>query len=144
MECHVANHQSYLLTAHSRAFAEVDPSREPADASFVHKASGRSYTVYRKDGQLRHREALTDADGRVLAQTDLPVRYRIGSGHHARSYVVEVDGFFHESPLNWYASKNKWDMSPGYDVPNHGGFERPILLECLACHTGRAEEVAAR
>jgi hypothetical protein len=139
--CHPKNHQSYLLTAHSRALSDVDPSSEPRDGSFTHNASGRSYRVYRQAGQLRHEELLTTPDGKEIARVDLPMRYRIGSGQHARAYAVEVDGFLHESPLAWYTTKNKWDMSPGYDMANHGGFERPILLECLACHAGRAEEV---
>jgi hypothetical protein len=47
----------------------------------------------------------------------------------------------HESPITWYTSKQKWDMSPGYDTPQHISFERPAPLECLSCHMGRAEEV---
>jgi hypothetical protein len=138
--CHPANHQSYRLTAHSRALSDVAPDREPPDAAFDHARSGRSYRVYRKDGWLRHAEAARTAEGREVAGIDLPVRYLIGSGHFCRSYLVEVDGFLHESPLTWYASKNKWDLSPGYDAAGHWSFERPIRLNCLACHAGRVEE----
>jgi hypothetical protein len=138
--CHKEHEQSYLLTAHSRASAEVDPAAEPPDGSFTQRASGRSYRVYRKGGQLRHEELLA-AEGEVVARVDLPVRYRIGSGRHARAYAVEAGGFLHESPVTWYAAAKGWGMSPGYDVPNHASFERPVVLECLSCHTGRAEEV---
>src|SRR5580698_2451977 len=37
--CHDTNHRSYLLTAHSRALADVDPQSEPPDGSFQHKLS---------------------------------------------------------------------------------------------------------
>src|SRR5205085_6037672 len=47
-ECHKANHQSYLATAHSRALTDLDPAAEPPDGAFEHKASGRSYRVYRQ------------------------------------------------------------------------------------------------
>jgi hypothetical protein len=136
--CHKEQHQSYLLTAHSRALSDVDPSHEPPDGTFASPTTKRSYRAYRRDGQLRHEETLSTPDGRVIAQVELPARYRIGSGQHARAYAVEVDGFLHESPITWYAATNTWGLSPGYDTANHS-FERPILLECLACHAGRAE-----
>jgi hypothetical protein len=137
--CHRRNHQSYLLTAHGRSLADLDPNAEPADGSFFHQASGHSYRVYRQDGQLRHEEVLRTAEGKEVARVDLPVRYLIGSGHYSRSYLVEVDGFLFESPITWYASKGQWGISPGYDTPRHWGFERPIYAACLACHVGRME-----
>jgi hypothetical protein len=137
--CHRRNYQSYLLTAHSRSLALVDPKEEPPDGSFHHRLSGRSYRVYRQDNQLRHEEVLRTADGRDVTRVDVPVRYRIGSGHFTRSYLVELDGFLHESPMTWYASRNHWDMSPGYDIAKHWGFARPVTASCVACHAGRAE-----
>ncbi len=139
--CHRQNHASYLLTAHSRALADVDPAAEPPDGSFEHQLSGRSYRVYRQGGRLRHQEILRTAEGQEIARVDLPVRYLVGSGHFSRTYLVEVDGFLHESPITWYAAKNKWGMSPGYDTPVPASFERPVGLDCLACHAGRAETV---
>ncbi len=138
-ECHSDNYQSYLRTAHSRALADVDPAVEPPDGSFEHQPSGRSYRVYRQDGRLRHQEVLRTEAGKEIARVDLPVRYRVGSGHFCRTYLVEVDGFLHESPITWYTSKNQWALSPGYDFPQHWGFERPIRVGCLACHAGRVE-----
>ncbi len=63
----------------------------------------------------------------------------IGSGHFCRTYVVEVDGFLHESPITWYTAKHQWALSPGYDFPLHWGFERPVRVGCLACHSGRVD-----
>ncbi len=70
---------------------------------------------------------------------DVPVRYLIGSGHFTRSYIVEIDGFLHESPITWYTSRKQWDMSPGYDSRQHWGFERAATFNCVHCHSGRAE-----
>jgi hypothetical protein len=130
-----------LLTPHSRALADLDPGAEPPDGSFHHEPSGRSYRVYRRDNQLRHEEVLRTAEGKEISRVDLPVRYRIGSGNFTRTYLVEIDGFLHESPITWYTARNKWDMSPGYDFPQHWGFDRPIVARCVACHAGRAEAV---
>jgi hypothetical protein len=138
-ECHDERYRSYLLTPHSRSLADVDPKAEPTDGSFDHRLSGRSYRVYRRDNQLFHEEVLRTPEGQEVTRVDLPVRYRVGSGHFTRTYLVEVDGFLHESPITWYTSGTKWDMSPGYDFAEHWGFDRPALLNCVACHAGRAE-----
>ncbi len=124
--CHAKKHESYLLTTHSRALSDVDPGVEPPDGSFDHKPSGRSYRVYRRDGQLRHEELLRTAEGQEIARVDLPVRYLVGSGNYSRTYLVEADGFLQESPITWYTAKSKWDLSPGYDAPRHMSFERPV------------------
>src|SRR4051794_10328355 len=58
IECHSGNHESYLLTPHSRALADLDPGAEPPDGEFDHQPSGRQYRVYRKDGQMRHEEVV--------------------------------------------------------------------------------------
>jgi tetratricopeptide (TPR) repeat protein len=138
-ECHPKKHQSYLLTPHSRALSNLDARLEPPDGEFFHKASGRYYRIYRRDGQLRHEEVLRTDRGEEIARVDLPIRYLIGSGNFCRGYLVEIDGFLHESPITWYSSKKKWDMSPGYDASRHWGFERPIDAACLVCHAGRVE-----
>jgi predicted CXXCH cytochrome family protein len=141
--CHASKHRSYLLTAHSQALADLDPATEPPDGSFQHQPSGGFYRVYRKDGQLRHEEVFRTAEGKEIARLDLPLRYRIGSGHFARTYLIEVDGFLHESPITWYAAKKQWGMSPGYDTADHVSFERPVKAACLVCHAGRVETAGA-
>lgn len=135
-ECHAGNHQSYLLTAHSKALADVDPAAEPPDGTFTHPASGRTYRVYRENGQLRHEELIRDESGTVVAEADYPVKYVVGSGHFCRTYLIEVDGFLHESPVTWYTGRGKYDMSPGYDFPRHWGFERVVTQGCMKCHSG--------
>jgi predicted CXXCH cytochrome family protein len=136
-ECHPAEYRTYRGTAHSLALSEPDTNAEPPDGSFHHAASGRNYTVYREGGHLRHRETARDATGAEYVAADYPVRYLIGSGRHTRSYLIQDDGFMFESPITWYASRQAWDMSPGYDRPNHRGFERAADATCLFCHVGR-------
>lgn len=139
-KCHTRQHQSFLLTPHSRALGDPDLDDEPADGGFFHKASGRSYRVYRQDKTLHHEEVLRTPEGKEIARVDAPIRYRIGSGNFTRSYLFEIDGFLYESPITWYAAQKRWGMSPGYDQPNHLTFERGVELDCLACHAGRAEQ----
>lgn len=141
VECHRGNHASYSLTPHSKALGDLNPEAEPEDAVFEHRPSGRTYRVYRRDGRMHHEEVLRDASGREVVRVEMPIRFVIGSGHFCRSYLAEADGFLCESPLTWYVSRHGWHMSPGYDFPNHWGFERPVRVGCLYCHAGRVEEL---
>ena len=140
VKCHEDEHRSFLRTAHSQALGDVNPVQEPPDIDFRHVKSGRAYRVYRKDGKLRHREVIPDGQGEVELG-DHAVAYTIGSGHHSRSYLIEIDGFLVESPITWYASKKAWGLSPGYDLAHHPGFTRPANEGCITCHAGRVEPI---
>jgi len=140
-ECHREQHESYLRTTHSRSLSIVDPAEEPADGEFLHEASGRTYRVYREDGELRHHEALLTESGETVAEADYAVKYLVGSGAHTRSYLVEIDGFLSESPITWYDSLKDWSVSPGYDVAYPPSFERAADVGCLVCHVGSAEPI---
>ncbi len=137
-QCHPREFESYLATHHSRALVDVKPEAEPADAVFDHAASGRRYRVARRDGQLFHEESLLLDDGTEFELTSQPVRYRVGSGHYARTYLCEADGgFLFESPVTWYESAQSWGMTPGFDKPAHRSFSRHVLENCLWCHSGQ-------
>lgn len=123
IRCHTARHASYLLTSHSRTFRETDAQSEPDDAKFKHSASARHYEVHRKNGMLYHQETLVGTEQKVLAVTDLPVKYAVGSGAHASTYLCESDGRLLESPVSWFRDHG-WAMSPGYDRADHPSFTR--------------------
>ncbi|MBC7854207.1 MAG: hypothetical protein IAF94_12300, partial [Pirellulaceae bacterium] len=137
--CHEQEHESFAHTGMAQSMASVDLSREPADGAFDHPLSKSRYEVRRKDGQMWHRELmLTGGEVEVLLQ-EYPVKYVTGSGRHSLTYLVEDDGFLMESPITWYTSRKAWGMSPGYDRPNHSGFEREVGETCLVCHAGQVK-----
>ena len=143
-ECHLKEFEGYLKTAHSRSLSEVIESSEPADAMFDHVLSGRRYRVEHRDGKLIHSEALLLKDGSELPLTSKAVKYRVGSGHFARTYLTdEGGGFLFESPVTWYESSHTWEMTPGFNKPNHRSFSRAVLQDCLNCHTGQVATDAA-
>lgn len=147
--CHTNQHQSYLLTAHSRAMGQVVADEEPPDGDYFHEASARHYSIFRRDGQLWHAESgkPSAAEAGAREQQDSapeiqePLKYLVGSGRHSRTYLVELDGFLMESPVTWYSSTKSWSMSPGYNHAGHAGFERAADFGCLVCHVGTAEPV---
>jgi predicted CXXCH cytochrome family protein len=138
--CHVEAHAGFQHTGMAHSMAAVDLSREPADGAFFHDPSRKRYEVLRRAGQMWHREFLRAGDEDLLVQ-EFPVKYVTGSGRHALTYVVETDGFLVESPITWYASRQAWGMSPGYDRPNHSGFQREVGETCLVCHAGQVETI---
>jgi predicted CXXCH cytochrome family protein len=138
--CHAEAHAGFQHTGMARSMAAVDPAREPADGAYFHEPSGKRYEVQRREGQMWHREFLR-AGGEDLLLQEFPVKYVTGSGRHALTYVVETEGFLVESPITWYASRQAWGMSPGYDRPNHSGFQREVGEMCLVCHAGQVEPI---
>lgn len=137
--CHPGAFASHGQSGMGRSMADVDPGKEPADGIFDHPRSGRRYHVFRKDGQLWHRELLLAPGKTDVVLAEYPMRFVIGSGRFSRTYLAEIDGFLVESPLTWYSRQKSWGMSPGYDRPDQNGFERAIGEGCLVCHAGRAE-----
>jgi hypothetical protein len=138
--CHEEAHASFRSTGMGRSMAAVDAARAPPDAVFDHPPSKRRYQVRRKDGQMWHRELLLTGQEELLL-AEYPVKWVVGSGDHARTYGVEVDGFLVESPVTWYTARKAWALSPGYEEGGELGFLRGIDAACLACHAGKAEAV---
>jgi predicted CXXCH cytochrome family protein len=139
--CHAEHTETFRHGGMGRSMAEIDLTREPADATFDHPLSRRRYEVRRRDGKLWHRELLLtsgSADSEEILLAEFPAKYVVGSGDHALSYLVESESFLMESPITWYRSSNKWGMSPGYDAPEHLGFQRETGQGCLICHAGQS------
>ena len=61
--------------------------------------------------------------------------YYIGSNRTGRSYLFSTDGFLFESPVNWYAQKGVWDMTPAYQDAREIPLNLPAVADCLTCHT---------
>ncbi|WP_283433479.1 multiheme c-type cytochrome [Neorhodopirellula lusitana] len=137
--CHEDQFKSYSLTAHSRSFSSTDPNGAPENAGFEHPRSSRRYRVFRDEGKLIHQETLVGIDGSDLAVTSLPIRYTVGSGTHALTFLSESSGFYLESPVSWFRGTG-WAMSPGYDSPSHPSFSRVVDQNCLFCHVGMIEQ----
>lgn len=88
------------------------------------------------DGILHH-ERMTDAEGETLYDQAVRVDYAVGSGAMGRSYLIDRSGLLFMSPISWYTSSRRWDLSPGYRLPHHRRFDRRIQAECVSCHSGR-------
>ena len=95
-----------------------------------------------KQNRVLHHEILANTTGDVLYDQAVEVHYTMGSGAKARSYLIDRGGLLFMSPISWFAARDGWDLSPGYDPRYHRRFERRVNDACLACHVGRMATVS--
>ena len=138
--CHSDIWDSYRTTGMGRSFSRpglettVEDYNHPK--SFYHAASDRHYRMIRRDGRYFQRRHQIDTRGAETNVLEREIHFVLGSGNHARSYLhLTPSGKLTQLPLGWYAEGNgSWGMSPGYDRPNHDGFQRVVAYDCMFCH----------
>ena len=87
------------------------------------------------------RQSTIDFDSKQTNVVEHEIDFVLGSGNHARTYLHRTArGTLVELPLGWYAENGgTWAMNPGYDRPDHQGFQRNITYDCMFCHNGYPE-----
>jgi tetratricopeptide (TPR) repeat protein len=127
--CHAAIYESYQRTSMAHASGPALQGFMPAE--FTHKESGVHYRIYTENGRA-WLEFDRPGDQQVHGKREL--LYYIGSGRRGLSYLFETDGFLFESPVNWYANKQLWDMAPAYQTAREIPLNLPAYTSCLRCH----------
>ena len=90
---------------------------------------------------MLHSEQKVDADGAIAFEKSEEVHFVVGAGSHGRSYLIQRGNSLWMSPITSYPQKGKWALSPNYEAQNYH-FTRPILPDCLFCHSNRANHQA--
>ena len=111
-----------------------------SDGGVVSFDAGSFHYSVQTRGRLFHKESRRDEQGRAVAEVENEVKYAIGSGTRGIAYLIEHDGRLFQSPIAWYSQKERWDLSPGYQLHNFH-FDRTIEPQCLFCHANRVEPV---
>jgi predicted CXXCH cytochrome family protein len=105
-------------------------------ADFEHAASGIHYRITEEAGKVwlsyQREDFARMLDGRQ------ELRYFLGSGRRGRTYLFERDGYWFEAPINWYAKKQVWDMTPHYLEAREMPLTLPVSPGCLHCHASGA------
>jgi predicted CXXCH cytochrome family protein len=127
--CHADIYASYMRTA--MAHASGPANENLITGEFTHKPSGVHYTIYRDTGKVylsftRPDDPLLDDKRELL--------YYIGQGRRGRTYLFSTDSFVFESPVNWYADQQLWDMAPAYGYTKEMPLNLPATTSCLHCH----------
>jgi tetratricopeptide (TPR) repeat protein len=141
--CHAAIYESYQLTSMAHASGPAIDALIPAE--FTHKESGVHYRIYAEGGKGGGERAWLSFDrpGDPELQGKRELLYYIGSGRRGRSYLFETDRFLFESPVNWYANKQLWDMAPAYQTAREIPLNLPAYTSCLHCHVSGMQTPAA-
>jgi tetratricopeptide (TPR) repeat protein len=104
---------------------------------FFHPKTGRRYRIFRAGTERLIEESFQDEKGLTVYSDTRRVRYAIGSGNHARSFLIEQSGRLYQAPVTHFTRAGRWDMSPGYDTHHYVGFTRRVTANCVFCHAGR-------
>ncbi|HKC72291.1 MAG TPA: hypothetical protein VKB60_11740, partial [Terriglobales bacterium] len=115
--CHADIYRSYSQTAMARASGPASDGLIAGE--FQHAKTGIRYRIYGQDGRVW---LSFDRDHPPL-HGKRELLYYIGSGRRGRTYLFSEDAFLFESPVNWYAQKRLWDMTPAYQNAS----QMPIL-----------------
>jgi predicted CXXCH cytochrome family protein len=104
------------------------------EGSFTHAASGVHYRTFQRDGTawLSYARPETAAGGYLSGEVKLA--YFVGSNRRGRTYLFERDGYWFETPVNWYAKKRVWDMAPNFLDAREMPLTLPVDANCLHCH----------
>lgn len=128
--CHSAIYNSYQRTPMAHASGPAIEDIKPA--TFVHAPSKVRYQIYSADDKAW---LSFERPGDTGFAGKRELLYSIGSGRRGRSYLFAMDDFFFESPINWYADRNLWDMAPAYSKVREVPLNLPAYMGCLECHT---------
>ncbi len=131
--CHAAIYESYSRTAMARTSGPAFP---PLEGAVRHVPSGVSYRVYQADGKAF---LSYDREGERPLHGTQELKYSVGSNARGRTYLFEIDGFWYQSPINYYADQGVWDMSPGYGEVQSMELNHPVDSTCLFCHASRVQ-----
>ncbi|HXY14631.1 MAG TPA: tetratricopeptide repeat protein [Terriglobales bacterium] len=135
--CHADVYRSYVQTAMAQASGLAVQNLIAGD--FQHAPSGVHYRVYASQSEAW---LSFERIGDPLVRGTRKLLYFIGSGRRGRTYLFSVDGFFFESPINWYAQKRLWDMAPAFQSAQQIPLSLPASPSCLACHTSNMQTPA--
>ncbi len=101
---------------------------------FTHRASGVHYRVSEDGSRVWLNYERTSASPDRVLNGRQEFRYFLGSGKRGRTYLFERQGYWFESPINWYTRKKIWDMAPNLQSVQEMPLTLPVDPGCLHCH----------
>jgi hypothetical protein len=142
-KCHLTLYESFSRTDMGRSMSEITPAlleRIPTSDSIFDPRRNRHFEIFARDNNLYQSEYETTADGKDVFRETRKLEWIIGSGANGSGAIVKQDEFLFEAPLSFYAKPHRWASSPGYEFGDYG-FNRPILPECIVCHSGQPRPI---
>ena len=144
--CHEAIFVSYRKTSMGKSMVSgEEPSIAgsfPAPFTIFDKDAGEYFEVLREKDGLYQSQFAVDRSGKEIFRQTRKLAYVVGAGENGFGFIVQRDGYLFEAPLTYYSKPRIWSFSPGYELRNLG-FSRPVLAECISCHSGRAQSLSS-
>ncbi len=143
--CHSKIYSEFTKTDMGRSMSDVTPSillSFHLPATYYDPRVNRHYDVYSQRGKLYQSQFEVDGQGREVFRDTHRVQWIIGAGANVFGSIVKRNDYLFEAPLAFYTKPMLWGLEPGYESSDLG-FNRPILAECMACHSGRSRPVPA-
>ena len=139
--CHSEIFQSYMRTPMAHSSGRVGTAGEGFDGTEFRDSQGAfAYTVGQEGAtyyfEFRQQGAKQPVQGRRQLE------YFVGSGHAARSYLMNIGGFLYEAPVAYYTGSSSWNAAPGYASYAYPYLTRTILPGCLECHASGTQPIA--
>ncbi len=135
--CHRQIYDSWARTPMAQASGPAAEGFIPAD--FTHAASGVHYRVYLDLGQVWLSYERPNAPSNRALQGKQLLLFYLGSGRRGRTWLFQREGYWYEIPINWYAKKHIWDMTPGFLTAREMPFTLPVDPGCLHCHASNVQ-----
>lgn len=161
--CHLKQFDGFQHVGMSQSFKEASSNwftpEKRTNLPFFHKKSQRYYDFqiendkiifvrYQLDESVVNdaktpvpqdkRVETVDVDKKTYKRFNeirVKVDYLLGSGNKTTSLIYRTNSNeLYQLPLNWYSEGEFWDMSPGFDLPDHQGIQRQVTRECMFCH----------
>ena len=131
--CHQKIVDSYRKTPMAQASGVATDGLLPGE--FTHAASGVHYRLFLRDGRAwLSYDRPNPPPGRSL-KGEQELSYFVGSGLRGRTYLFGRDGYWFESPVNWYGKQRVWDMNPKSIDAREMPFTLKVDPGCLHCHS---------
>ena len=145
--CHPKIFASYIQTGMGRSMVPGEDVslavRLPAPATVFDKDSGQYFEVTRKQGSLYQTQYGADGEGKEIFRQTFKIAYVVGSGENGFGFLIRRGNYLFEAPLSYYTKTRVWSFSPGYEAHNYA-FTRPVVEECIGCHSGRPQPERSR
>src|SRR5262245_1211428 len=140
-QCHDAIARSYQQHPMGRSAEWVRRDSAVDHAAGPHstfEVSGFRASVVRDDNRLWHHVRLAKYEPGSPTYS-VAADLSIGSGSRGRSYVTFDRGAAWQSPLSWFGQRERWDLSPGFDLAKE--IRRPVVSRGLDGQSNRPEPI---
>lgn len=141
--CHEEIYRGYQEHGMAKAYYPLTSENAVEDwnqAPLYHQRGDFFYRAFEENGRFFQEEYRLNNAGNQTHRLVRELRFVVGSGNAARTYLTEQNGRLYQLPLTWYTQGSIWGFSPGYEEGS-SRFDRLVPERCMACHNGYSEAV---